>query len=131
MGMMWVSLTTVTFSTLSAHFRVEAAALFSLIRAIGASIGTSIVVSILVRSSQINYIEMRERVTEFSDPLRFNGLTAVWNYDTISGLLALQRMVLTEAHLLAFLNDFVFLVFVAFVAMPLIFLLRPKNKQPS
>ena len=115
MGMMWVSLTTVTFSTLQAHFRVEAAALFSLIRAIGASMGTSVVVSILVRSSQANYIELRDRVTDF-------GGTGVAT--SVPGLNALQTMVSGEAHMIAFLNDFVFLFAVSVIAMPLCFLLR-------
>jgi DHA2 family multidrug resistance protein len=129
MGMMWVSLTTVTFSTMAARFRVEAAALFSLVRAIGASMGTSVVVSILVHSSQTNYIEMRDRFTEFDQALRFNGAASMWNLDTVSGLYALQRLVLGEARMVAFLNDFVFLVFVAFLAMPLCLLLRRQSRQ--
>ncbi|MBM85060.1 MAG: EmrB/QacA family drug resistance transporter, partial [Rhodospirillaceae bacterium] len=128
MGMMWVSLTTVTFSTLPVQYRVEGAALFSLTRAIGASMGTSIVVSILVRSSQTNYIEMRERFSEFDGSLRFNGSATIWNLESISGLHAIQRMVLDEAQMVAFLNDFVFLVFVAFLAMPVCFLLRGSER---
>lgn len=124
MGMMWVSLTTVTFSTMAAQFRVEAAALFSLVRAIGASMGTSVVVSILVRSTQTNYIEMRDRFSEFDAAVRLGGASSMWNLDTASGLHSLQRMVFGEAQMVAFLNDFVFLVFVAFLAMPLCFLLR-------
>ena len=130
MGMMWVSLTTVTFSTMAAHFRVEAASVFSLVRAIGASMGTSIVVSILVRSSQTNYIEMRDRINEFGQSMRFNGAASMWNLDSASGIHALQRMVFDEARMMAFLNDFVFLVFVAFLAMPLCFLLR-RVKRPA
>ncbi|MDE0810412.1 MAG: MFS transporter, partial [Alphaproteobacteria bacterium] len=131
MGMMWVSLTTVTFSTMSAQFRVEAASLFSLIRAIGASMGTSVVVSILVHSSQTNYIEMRDRINEFGQSMRFNGASSMWNLDTAAGIQALQRMVFGEAQMMAFLNDFVFLVFVAFVAMPLCFLLKRVKKSPG
>jgi len=35
--------------------------------------------------------------------------------------------VLSEAHMMAFLNDFVFLMIIAFAAIPLIFLLRSKT----
>lgn len=129
MGMMWVSLTTVTFSTMSPQYRVEAASLFSLTRAVGASMGTSVVVSILVRSSQTNYIEMRDRINEFGQSMRFNGAASMWNLDSASGLHALQRMVFDQAQMVAFLNDFVFLVFVAFLAMPLCFLLRRVKKS--
>jgi DHA2 family multidrug resistance protein len=127
MGMMWVSLTTVTFSTLPAVFRVEAASLFSLIRAIGASMGTSIVVSILVRSTQINYIEMRAQISEFNSTLNTDSFGIGLNLDSAMGLLAIQKIVISEALMVAFLNDFVFLVIVAFLAVPLIFLLRSKN----
>ena len=127
MGMMWVALTTVTFSTLPTIFRVEAAALFSLIRAIGASMGTSIVVSILVRSTQTNYIEMRAQITEFKTAINLSGVDRLVNVGSEFGLRNIQNIVLSEAHMMAFLNDFVFLMIVAFLAIPLIFLLRSKN----
>jgi len=72
---------------------------------------------------------MRERFTEFDQSLRFNGSASIWNFESLSGLHAIQRMVFDEAQMVAFLNDFVFLVFVAFLAMPLCFLLRrPESK---
>ena len=127
MGMMWVALTTVTFSTLPTIFRVEAASLFSLIRAIGASMGTSIVVSILVRSTQTNYIEMRSQISEFQAFTITNGFGGMLNIASELGLETIQNIVLSEAQMIAFLNDFVFLMVVAFLAMPLIFLLRSRS----
>ena len=122
MGMMWVSLTTVTFSTLASEFRVEGAALFALVRSIGASMGTSVVVAILVRSSQTNYIEMRDRIDAFAD----SGLAGTMQ--TLDPALhTLERLVANEAQMMAFLNDFVFLVFVAFIGMPLCLLLQRRR----
>lgn len=129
MGMMWVTLTTVTFSTLAQSFRVEGAALFALIRSIGASMGTSVIVAILVRSSQVNYIEMRNHINTFAETLKGFGVPPAWNLESASGIAALQNLVLAQAEMVAYLNAFVFLVAVAFVAMPLVFLLRtPKTK---
>lgn len=128
MGMMWVSLTTVTFSTLPQSFRVEGASLFALIRSIGASMGTSVIVAILVRSSQVNYIEMRNHINSFADALNALGTPSNWNLDTAVGIAALQKLVLAQAEMVAYLNAFVFLVAVAFVAMPLVFLLRTPPK---
>ena len=128
MGMMWVSLTTVTFSTLPQSFRVEGAALFALVRSIGASMGTSVIVAILVRSSQINYIEMRNHINIFTEGLDVLRTPSSWNLDSISGIAALQKLVLAQAEMVAYLNAFVFLVAVAFVAMPLVFLLRTPTK---
>ena len=124
MGMMWVTLTTVTFSTLPQHFRVEGAALFALIRSIGASMGTSVIVAILVRSSQVNYIEMRNHINTFTEALGEIATPSTWNLDSATGIAALRDLVLAQAEMVAYLNTFVFLVFVAFVAMPLVFLFQ-------
>jgi DHA2 family multidrug resistance protein len=123
---MWVTLTTVTFSTLMPSFRVEAAALFALVRAIGASMGTSVIVSILVRSSQVNYIQLRDHVQVYNENLR-HAEAAGWSLETAAGLQALRDLVTSQATTIAFLNDFVFLAIVVAAAAPLVFLL----KRPS
>ncbi len=124
MGMMWVVLTTVTFSTLAPAFRVEAAALFSLVRAIGASMGTSVIVAIMVRSAQVNYIVLRDHVHDFNENLARAGQATIFDTDSAQGLLALRNLVSSEALTIAFLNDFVFLAVVTLAAMPLVFLFK-------
>lgn len=122
MGVMWVTLSTVTFSTLPSAFRTEGVAMFALIRAIGASVGTSVIVTILVRSSQINYIELRAHISPYSDPLR-----GIGPLDLISSIKTLQNLVFAQAEAIAYLNTFSFLAAVSVVAMPLVFLLKPKR----
>ena len=131
MGLMWVTLTTVTFSTLAPNFRVEGASLFALIRSIGASMGTSVIVAILVRSSQVNYIEMRNHINTFTESLNVLGMPPSWNLDSAAGVAALQKLVLAQAEMVAYLNAFVFLVAVAFVAMPLVFLFKSPPKPET
>ena len=126
---MWVALTTVTFSTLEPIYRVEAASLFSLIRAIGASMGTSVVVSILVRSTQANYIEMRAQITEFRSTLNSIVSGQPFDFKSMADLRNLETIVMIEAQMVAFLNDFVFLVVIAFGAIPFVFLLRARTKN--
>jgi DHA2 family multidrug resistance protein len=93
--------------------------------------GTSVIVAILVRSSQINYIEMRNHINVFTEGLDGLGTASGWNLDSISGIAALQKLVLAQAEMMAYLNAFVFLVGVAFIAMPLIFFLRTPTKAKS
>ena len=131
MGLMWVTLTTVTFSTLAPNFRVEGASLFALIRSIGASMGTSVIVAILVRSSQVNYIEMRNHINTFTESLNVLGTPPSWTLDSAAGVAALQKLVLAQAEMVAYLNAFVFLVAVAFVAMPLVFLFKSPPKPET
>ncbi len=123
MGVMWVSLATVTFSTLDAKFRVEAASLFALVRSIGASMGTSAIVATLTRSAQTNYVELRDHVNPFSEAFQMVG-NLPWNLDTAGGLAALQSLVVGEARMIAFLNDFMLLFLVVLAPIPLVFLLR-------
>jgi DHA2 family multidrug resistance protein len=127
MGVMWVTLSTVTFSTLAPELRVEAASLFALIRAIGASVGTSVIVMILVRSTQVNYSELRDRLHLGNEALLALEDAAPWTLDSAAGVAALGRIVAREALMLGFLNDFVFLVAIAVVGVPLVFLLRRAN----
>jgi DHA2 family multidrug resistance protein len=128
MGMMWVTLATVTFSTLSPALRVEAASLFALVRAIGASMGTSIIVAILVRSSQVSYIELRRFINPMSERLT-SGLGGSIDPGSTAGLLELYRLVLSQAEMIGFLNGFVFLTAVVLFAAPLVFLLRRPPKS--
>ena len=120
MGMMWVALTTVTFSTLAQRFRTEAAALFALVRSIGASVGTSVVVAVLTHSSQANYIALRDAVTVHSDAVG----AGPWDLGTAAGVVALRNEVLRQAETIAYVNDFVLLAVAVVVAMPLVLLLR-------
>lgn len=123
MGVMWVSLATVTFSTLDPKYRVEGASLFALVRSIGASMGTSAIVATLTRSAQTNYVELRDHINPFSESFQLFG-NLPWNLETAAGLAALRTLVTDEARMIAFLNDFSLLFFVVVVPMPLVFLLR-------
>ncbi len=131
MGVMWVTLSTATFSTLAPELRVEGASLFALIRAIGASVGTSVIVMILVRSSQINYAELRDHIHAGNEALAAMRDTAILSLDSAGGLAALARMISREALMIGFLNDFVFLVAVAAVGAPLVFLLKRPPKPAA
>src|SRR3954464_4641197 len=57
-GLIFVPLSTVTFSTLPPEWRTEATGLFSLMRNIGSSIGISVVVSLLSSNTQLNHAEI-------------------------------------------------------------------------
>ena len=131
MGMMWVTLTTVTFSTLSPSLRTEGAALFALIRAIGASIGTSVVVAILVRSSQVSYIELRKHINPYHELLPPEGTVGAWDLESTSGLMSLYHLVAEQAQMIGFLNSFVFSAVVVFMAIPLVLLLKTPPRTKS
>jgi DHA2 family multidrug resistance protein len=129
LGLIFVPLSAITFSTLPADLRTEAAGLFSLMRNIGSSVGISIVTALLTRGTQINHAQLAEHVTPYMDAMKAPGYPALWSPNTGSGLAALNEELTRQAQMIAYLNDFKLLMWVTIAALPLILLLR-KNRRP-
>jgi DHA2 family multidrug resistance protein len=123
MGLMWVTLTAVTFSTLSPGLRTEGAALFALIRAIGASIGTSVVVAILVR------IELRKHINPYRELFLSEDTIVGLDAGSPSGILSFYHLVGEQAQMIGFLNSFYFSAAVVFLAIPLLLFLKTPKRQ--
>ncbi|MDY0871995.1 DHA2 family efflux MFS transporter permease subunit [Dongia rigui] len=124
LGLIFVPLSTITFSTLAPHLRTEAAAMFSLMRNIGSSIGISIVTALLSRNSQINHAGLSEHVSIFNPLMHAPYLPPSWSLDTTTGLLALDAEVNRQAASIAYIDDFVLMMWVTLCAVPLLLLLR-------
>lgn len=128
LGLIFVPLSTMTFATLPARARTEAAGLFSLIRNIGSSVGISIVMSLLSRNGTINHATLTEHVTPFNEMLQRPWLPDAWSLDAPAGLAALNAEITRQATQIAFLNDFKLMMLVVLAAAPLLLLLRsPKH----
>ncbi|MGH8428397.1 MAG: DHA2 family efflux MFS transporter permease subunit [Gammaproteobacteria bacterium] len=69
LGLVFVPLTTVAFSTLPPQLRNEATPIFNLIRNIGSSIGISIVFTLLSRNVQENHAAIAESMNPFNSAL--------------------------------------------------------------
>lgn len=126
-GLLWVSLTTVTFATLPADLRTEGASVFALIRVVGASIGVSVFVSLLARNTQINYGVLVEHVNLFNRALAALQDPGLWNIDSLIGMARLSRLVAHQALTIAFLNDFRLLVLTSLIGIPLALLLSRRR----
>jgi MFS transporter, DHA2 family, multidrug resistance protein len=124
LGMIFVPLSTVTFSTLAPHLRTEAAAMFSLMRNIGSSIGISIVTALLSRNTQINHATLGEHVNIFNPMMQAPYLPPSWALDSVTGLASLDAEVTRQAASIAYIDDFVLMMWVTLCALPLLFLLR-------
>jgi DHA2 family multidrug resistance protein len=123
-GLLWVCLTTATFTTLPTAVRTEGAALFALIRVIGASIGVSLFVSVLARSTQVNYGVLVEHIHDFNEAFGLLQEGSAMSMDSLTGVARLSRMVAHQAQTIAFLNDFKLLVATTLLGIPLALLFR-------
>lgn len=126
-GFLFVPITTATFSTLPAADRAEGAAVFSLLRNIGGAIGISTVVTLLSRGLQANHAHLSVHIAPHNDALHAFPLPGGLSPDSPAGLALLDGLVNQQAALIAYLNDFRFMMWVSLAAMPLVLILRRRS----
>jgi DHA2 family multidrug resistance protein len=125
LGFVFTPLSTITFSTLSRQHLTQGTAIFSLMRNIGGSVGVSIVEALFVENTQIIHSRLIEHVRP-DNPLAQN-LPAPYSLTSPVGIAALNAEVTRQAQMIAYINDFYFMVIIIVVALPLLLLLRRPN----
>lgn len=124
MGMGFTTLTIVCFSSLAAELRTDGTAIFNLVRTLGSSIGISIVVTMLSHGIQRNHAELSEQLNLGSLPLD-PALTDKLIHAGGGGILSvLDAEVTRQAAMIAYVNDFHFMMLLAFCMVPLALLIR-------
>jgi DHA2 family multidrug resistance protein len=127
-GFVWVSLTTVAFSTLPTVMRNEAAGVFNLMRNIGASVGISAVTALLTENTQTVHASLAGMITPFNPLLHNPAVHQFWNPQTAKGLAALNAEVTRQASMIAYLDDFKAIMLLTLCLVPLVLLLSsPKT----
>ena len=130
LGFVFVPLNTIAFASLPGELRTEGAALWTLIRNIGSSVGISIVIAQLTSMIGEYHSQLVEHVTPFSDALRMP------NAGLLSGmglpnLETLEAMVTQQAAAMAYSNDFLLMTIVSLCAFPLLVLIRSPKAAPA
>ncbi|HXY99441.1 MAG TPA: DHA2 family efflux MFS transporter permease subunit [Stellaceae bacterium] len=131
LGFLFVPLSTVAFATLDSRLRAEAAGLFSLVRNIGGSIGISLVETLQDRMTQTVHAALAAQVTPFSSGLALPAVQRLWNLHSAAGLAALNQEVTRQAAMVAYVDDFKFMMMITLAAIPLLALLRRARQAPA
>ncbi len=128
MGLVFVPLSTLTFSTLESHFRDEGTAMFSLIRNIGSSIGISVMMALLARNVQVNHSVLAEHITPFIKQV----VPALWNWTSVTGAALIDAETTRQAAAIAYIDDFRAMAWFLVLCAPLVLLVRTAGKsKPS
>jgi DHA2 family multidrug resistance protein len=132
-GLTFVPLSTATFSTLKPEMRAEGTSMYSLVRNIGNSIGISMMQTLLVRSTQTMHSSLVKYVDYTNPAFQDPAISAFYNPNTQTGLLALNNEITRQAGMIAYLNDFWLMCLMVLFSIPLLLFLRPppKNSQTS
>src|ERR1700681_1782344 len=127
-GCVFVPLSTVAFGTLAPALRTQATGLFNLMRNIGSSIGISMMSYLLVRNSATEQAALVEHITPYRQVVR--DYAHHLSLTTFGGRAALAQIVTAQAEAVAFIDNFKLMMFVSFLAIPLVILLQ-RPRRPS
>ncbi|HET6632653.1 MAG TPA: DHA2 family efflux MFS transporter permease subunit [Rhodanobacteraceae bacterium] len=124
LGLIFVPVSTMAYTTLPMAARTEAASIYNLVRNIGSSVGISIVFTLVARNTQINHAEIASRITPYGTvPLPAT-------IHTPAGLAALNGEVTRQAAAISYINDFWLMMWLMLATLPLILLFRlPKRRR--
>ena len=128
MGLLFTPIQVLAFVTLEPSMRTEGAALFSLLRNLGAAIGVSVAMSVLTRNTQAMHQMIGASVTPFNRALQAVG-------PTIGGSIRGPRTARhcwiassVKAQIVAYANDYVLLIMATLPAWLLLLMMRLPRK---
>lgn len=127
LGLVFVPLSTIAFSTIDPIYRADATSLFSLVRNIGSSIGISIVTVMLTRNLQINHAELSAGISPFNP-----NITGLLPSVSPTSLQILDGLVNQQALMISYLDDFKLMMIITLCALPLAWILKkPDGAAPQ
>jgi DHA2 family multidrug resistance protein len=127
-GLVFVPLSAATFATLSSEMRAQGTSLYSLVRNIGSSIGISLVQTLLTRNTVIAHAALAERVTRGSPAWSNPAVAATFDVHSAAGAALLDGAVTQQAAMIAYIDDFWFMLFLTLAVIPLLLLIRPPRR---
>ena len=128
-GLVYVPLSTVAFTTLPRALRNEGTAFFNLLRNVGSSIGISVVMFLLTQNTQILHASLAEHVTPYNVASNPAAIAAHVDVGTAKGLAALNAMITDQGTMIAYIDDFRLMMVLTLLTIP--FLLLIKRAKPE
>ena len=126
-GLVFVPLSAATFATLSSEMRAQGTSIYSLVRNVGSSIGISLVQTLLTRNTVIAHSSLAERVTTASSAWHNPAVAAAFRHSP-NGAALLEGAVTQQAAMIAYIDDFWFMLFLTLLVVPLLLLIRPPQQ---
>jgi DHA2 family multidrug resistance protein len=118
-----IPVNTVAFSTLPGAQRDVGTSFYSLLNNIGRSLGIAYFATLFASTTQTARSTIVEQVTPFNDAVRHGLVPELWDHTTLRGLAALNREVVRQAELVAYVIDFELLAAIIIVCLPVLFLM--------
>ena len=132
LGFVFVPLSTISFATLPRSVLTQGTAIFSLTRNIGSSIGIAILEALFVENTQIVHSRLVEQLRPDNPLAQAPYLLSPYSLSTTTGIAALNAEVTRQAQMVAYIDDFKSMMFIAFLVAPLLLLLhKPRGRSAA
>jgi MFS transporter, DHA2 family, multidrug resistance protein len=131
LGLVFVPLSTATFSTLSPAMRAQGTAIFSLVRNVGSSIGISMVQTVLERNTVAVHASMVERITYANPAWNNPAVASAFDVSRPTGAAALDGLIAQQSSMIAYVNDFRLMLYLTLAVMPLLLLIRSPRRADA
>ena len=129
-GLIWVPVNVIAFSTLRSDYVPDGTAILHLIRNMGSSVFISICIIVALRSAKITYANLTEVVNPYNKLLEVPFLMGGWSLDNSSGISAFSAEMSRQSLMNGYLTAFFVFSLLAVVAIPLVFLIQmPKGEE--
>ncbi|MEQ1610782.1 MAG: DHA2 family efflux MFS transporter permease subunit [Hyphomonadaceae bacterium] len=126
LGLVFIPLMSIAFTTIQPTLRTEAASFFTLIRNIGSSLGISVVGALQLSNSSIISSQLAEHATP-DNPNVVAELGGMIDLNTAPGQAVMHGMIERQAALVAYVDSFHMLFLTCLGIIPLLLLLRTKR----
>jgi DHA2 family multidrug resistance protein len=131
LGLVFVPLSAAAFATLPSEMRPDGTAIFSLMRNIGSAVGISAAQALLVRNTQVAHLGLVEKLGAGNLDVPNSALANAFNLANPAGVVALNDEVTRQAAMIAYLNDYLVMLLLSVIVIPLLLFMRPAQKPPG
>src|SRR6185437_3462716 len=104
---------------------------YNLARNVGSSIGISIVGALLARATQANHADITQYVTSVNRQFGSPAIAQSLNPLTASGRAALDALITRQAQVIAYIDDYKFLMIATLAVIPLLIVFKGRSEAPS
>jgi DHA2 family multidrug resistance protein len=123
-GLTWVPLTLIMFSTVKSKYLDDATAIFHMLRNFGSSLFISISVAVVIQSTFINSVELGMPLSEFTKVFAMPWAIGNLDINSTEGLGAATGEIKRQAAMIGYINAFRLFSIVSLIPIPLIWLAR-------
>jgi MFS transporter, DHA2 family, multidrug resistance protein len=129
LGFVKTPILAITFSTLSSSLRPDGTSILSTAQRIASGIGISVLIAMLVRSTQSARSTLTQNVSEYNERLQHLVMPDKWALDSVPGIMTLSRLIDKQSEFMAYIIDFQIMTMVTLAMLPLLFFIRLNRDQ--